>query len=443
MKLFGLSPILMNSVGVAAPGGGGGAASADTGGSGGDYGGEGGGGGDLIPSGGTDGQVHDAEFTDGNEGQQPTHLTRSERLVENGKITQKAGRAVIDSIRSTHPNFAQPIIQALLTSDRLRRELPGGFRELAEMRTRIENFGGETGLSEIKRDADTLTNLNSKFLRSDPAFIGDITGDEEGQTGFVGLMPHVMDRWAQLDPGGRAWWTADQLARGLDTVRMPVLVARVADILKRIPAESAIPGLADAFDEMVGALESISYLPAKNKPQAPAKDPKLEDERKRLQTDRQAMTRENWQTSLANRRKDLFQTTLASLLGARVLTAIEQREVKGYYDAMVRPLATHREKNIDRYLANNDKEGYLKTEGAFYAKEIPAALRRAVQKLGPVGKPKTAAARTAPTRAASPAPAGVIRVKVMPANIDPNRTTAEMLRANTGIGRDGKKYQWA
>lgn len=445
MKIFGLSSVLMNSAGTPGPGGGGGAALADSGG-GSDYGGDGGAGTDLVPTGGSDGQVHDAEFTD-DGGQQPDRqLARGERLVENGKITQKAGRAVIDSIKSTHPNFAQPIIQALLLSDRLRRELPGGFKELAELRTKIENYGGDDGFSETKKNADTLLDLNDKFIRSDPAFIAEITSDEEGQAGLVGLMPHAMSRWAQLDPAGRAWWTADQMAKGLDTVRMPVLVARMVDIIRRIPAEQMIPGLAESFDEMIGALESISYAAAKNKPAAPAKDPKLEDARRQLDTDRQKMTRENWQSSLASRRKDLFQSTLSQLLGSRVLTAIETREVKGYYDAMVRPLATQREKNIDRYLANGDKEGYLKTEGAFYAKEIPAALRRAVSKLAPVGgKPKPAGQqRQAPARQVAPQ-AGVTRVRTMPGNISvtDRRNTPELLRENKAYGKDGKLYQWA
>jgi hypothetical protein len=436
----------MNSAGVAAPGGGGGGGS-DAG-TGGDYGGEGAGTGtDLVPS-GDGGEVHDAEFVDGNEGQQPDRqISRGERLVENGRITQKAGRAVIDSIRSTHPAFAQPIIQALLTADRLRRELPGGFKELADLRNKIENYGGDNGLSEYKTNAETLLDLNEKFLRSDPAFINDITEDEEGKTGFVGLMPHVMARWAQLDPAGRAWWTADQLAKGLDSVRMPVLVARLADIIRRIPAEQQIPGLAESFDEMMGALESISYTPAKNKPAAPAKDPKLEDQRRQSESEIQKLKRENWQTALATRRKDLFQTTLSQLLGSRTLTAIETREVKGYYDAMVRPLATQREKNIDRYLATGDKEGYLKTEGAFYAKEIPAALRRAVQKLGPAGgKPPARQQRAAPQNQRQTAPQnGVVRVRAMPGNINPadRRNTPELIRENKGWGKDGKLYQWA
>lgn len=441
--------LMMTPSGDGGGGTGSGSGVADTG------GGEGGGGGGGESSAlatvesGTDGQVHDAEFVE--EGAQPqTQLTRSDRLVENGKITQKAGRAVLDSIRSTHPNFVQPITQALILQDRMRRELPGGFAELAKLRGRIEELGGDTGLTSIRQNSDRLSQLNDHYLRADPAFITEITTNEdpaaaeESQQAFVNLMPHMMARWAQLDSPGRAWFTADQFARGLDQVRMPVLVARVVDVLKANQA-TLPPGMAESFDAIVEALNTISYGAQANKPALPVKDPKLENERKQLQQERQKITREAWQSSLGTVRKDIFNSTLASLLGTRQLTALERQEVKGYYDMWIRPKAIEREKGIERYLANSDKEGYLKTEGNFYRTEIPKALRNAVAKLAPAGaKPKVqqqSARRTIQPQA--PPQAGAVRVATMPNNLDPTRTTAEMLRSNTGIGRDGKKYQWA
>lgn len=436
MRFFNLPSILMNSAGVPGPGGGGGAALSDSGSGGGEST-------DLIPFGGDDGQVHDGEFVD-DQAVEPARTGRPEKLVENGKITHKAGRGVIEALRTSSPQYAQHVVQALLTADRFRRELPGGFRELSDLRTRIQNFGGDEGVAELKTNSDHLDRLNTLFLASNPEFINEITSESEGQVGFVGLMPSVLNRWAQLDAPGRSWWTADQFARGLDTVRMPVLVARVADILKRMAPETIPVGLVESFDEIVGALESISYQAAKNKPAAPALGPKPDEERGRLQTQAREATKEAWQTSLGAYRKDIFNSTLAMLLGGRQLKAIERQEVKGYYDMWIRPKAMERQANIDRFLTNNDKEGYLKIERAFYQKEIPIALRNAVAKLAPAGqRPRQQQQRQAPQRQAPAAP-GVVRVATMPVNINvaDNRNTADLLRENKAWGKDGKLYQW-
>ena len=456
MKFFGFPPFLMNSAGDALAGAGGGdSGGGDTGSTGSEGFSDSAGSTALatIP-GGDDGQVHDAEFSDGRE-QDNRQVSKTARFVENGRISP-TGKKALDAVRAIDPALAQRLTNELVLAARFRTEVKGGFKEIAGLRQRIEDIGGERGFETAVQNSRDLMELDRMYLASDPQFISQITTDtdpalqEEKQQAFVGLIPHALSRWAAIDPAGRSWWTANEFAKGLDSVRMPVLIARMVDILNANEA-TLPPALIPAFNAMSEAFESISYAAAKNKPQAPQKDLKLEDQRKQLQTAREKLTRDQWQGDLSAKRRAIFDSALTKTLGARLanLTDSQRTEIKGWYDYVIRPKAAARQAGIDRFLANGDKEGWLKTEIVFYNTEIPRAIAQAVQKFVPKAgaEPgqRTAPARQTPQQRTQPVAAGAVRVPNIAAaryNVADRRNTPELLRQNQGWGKDGKLYQW-
>ena len=441
--------------------GGGGAAVADAGG---DFGGSGADTG-VDAGDGTDGTVHDAEFADPGtdvavrsaESGAPA-IKPGEHIVQNGRFSA-SGKAVVEALRPLGQRAVNEVTQALLTREWLRKELPGGKGELSRLRQLAEQHGGEQGLQELSQVADTYNELDGYFVESDPRFVEAITQSEEGKNGLIGLMEPLMAKFSQLAPEMFAYQNARNFSHFMDTARLPVKFDSMAAILNRAIqaqksgnnelAASFLNEIVNGYNEIADTFDRV-YAAAKNRPELrKSSNPDLDRRSQELSEREKQLQRQEWSAAVSNERKRVFSRAWSELTKGRTLTKDQESDIKGFYELAMNAKTRGWQNSADRFIANGDRDGYIKEQFGFFSRAIPDALRHAMAKALPA-KPGPKSNGNGPVRppvsrgTAAPA-AGAIRVSKMPSasQLDAVRTTADLLSQNKAYGRDGKLYQWA
>jgi hypothetical protein len=444
-------------------GGGGGAAVADAAS---DFGGDPGGS-DTPDASATGTEVHDAEFVDpGAEAtsQEPsTALVKAgERAVHNGKLTP-SGRAAIEALRPLSTALAQEVTQGLMVRDWFRKEFPQGKKEIAALRQLAEQHGGEQGLSDLRSTASFFNELDELFSASNPLFLDKITTTPEEQRAFAKLMGPTMEKFEKLDGKLFGYEISKRFAHLMDTARLPVTFARMADLLNRAGryagagnnelAASLLSEITQSYNELAETLDKV-YIAAKNPPvPQDAANPQLDQRDQQLSQREKALQRQEWGTAVANERRRLFSRSWSELTKGRNLNSDQEANVKGFYELRMSTKIRQWQNQAERFFSNGDRDGYLKEQYAFFQKAIPDALRQALQQAIPAKPgPKAAPApggRPETPRGTSPRSNGgkvPIRVAKMPptSDLDAVRTTSEMFSNNMAYRKsDGAIVQWA
>ncbi len=453
-------------------GDGGGVAVADTSS---DYGGDSGSSGE----GGTDGQVHDAEFTDPGtegaptheEGQEPgTALVKSgERAVVNGKFTQ-SGRAIAETVKPLGRQAYNDVVQALMTRDYFLKEFPGGKKDVIQLRKLSQSTGGEQGISKMRSTLSFFLGLDNLFSDSDPRFIDEITSTEDEQRAFVGLMPAAFDKFEKL--GGAQFGhqiakrfehlmnTPSADGQGNYSPALPVLFSTMTAILNRAGTayKAGDMALASSFlSEIIDNYNSIHdfftkvLTTAHTAPAAPgsAKDPALDSRAQQLSQREQALQKQEWERAVSDERRRLFSKAWAEVTKGRTLTGDQESNVKGFYDLRLTKKIRNWQNQAERFFANSDKDGYLREQYAFFRKAIPEELHQAIRqaipaKPGPKGE-RTPVKSPVNGRATADRNGNAIRVAKMPptSQLDPVRTTEALLSQNKAYQKDGRLVTWA
>lgn len=440
--------------------GGGGAAvmesSGDFGESGGELSGSESSGSDLAS---TDGQVHDAEFVDpGVEPSPGTAVVKAgERFMERGRPTS-SGRAVLEALAPLGSVTQQKVLKALFYSDYFMGEFPGGKKDVAALRALNQKYGGENGIAELSSIKDQMEHIDELYRASDPEFLDMITSDEEGKRSFAGLLGPALLKFSQLAPREFAYHNAVSFAHYLDLERVPVAFGRMADLLNRAAeyqrrgnhemAASLITEIATTHNQLADSLDKV-YAASRNPPEAQSTRAVPDDRTRQLDEREQALQRQEWETAVGTERRRIFAKNFAEVTKGRDLTSDQDSAIKGFYELAMNAKLKAWQNNAPRFLANSDRDGYLREQFGFFQKAIPEALRQAVQRAMP-GKPGPKASSTTSTgttvpRGTTPPKDGAIRVARMPATgeIDVVRTTPGMLTSNQAYLKTGKLVQWA
>lgn len=418
-------------------------------------------------AGGDDGETHDAEFVDPENQQQLAPIDKAEepvialvkegeRPVLNGKLSP-SGKAAFEAIKALSPRLAQEVVQALFTRDFFLREFPGGKREIAQLKALAEQHGGEQGIADLKSIADQMQEIDRMYEAADPGFIEKITETPEGQASFVGLMVPALQKFEKLAPQQFNYHRMVDFVHFMDTARLPVTFERMADLLNRATAyqkagnhelaASFFTEVTDTYNKIAGTLDKI-YTAANTPPGDPNKpqNPQLDDRAKQLTQREQALQKQEWETAVANQRRQIFSKAWGELTKGRNLTAEQDADIKGFYELGLTSKIRQWQNQAARFFANGDRDGYLREQSAFFQKAIPESLRGAIQKALP-GKPgpKAAAVTRSPVSRGTQPERGAVRVAKMPpaSDLDPIKTTGEMLSANKAVTKDGRLVQWA
>lgn len=365
--------------------------------------------------------------------------------ILDGKRLSEAAKATLAEIKAKDPKLAAQLKSALFTADALRRAVPGGLKEVAELRQQIENLGGADGIQAMRAEQQQWKALDEQFVSGDPKFIESIA--EASPEAFAKIAPAAFAKFQELHPEGYSAYVSQVFVADMLQEGIPLALERLQDFIADNPKALQV------WQKLAGYVNRVNGF-AQKPVNAPAMQqrPQAGDDRERMLTEReQNLTRTEWRGAADSERMNVFNAEYARLTAGRKIGDSQAAAIKELYvsrlSAALRK-APHFNANIDKYFANKDRSGYLRYIGSLYKQEIPKALRSAVDsvlpaKPGPAAKP--AATAKPATNAAPAAPAnGYAWLATVPAKdkIDFRQTTPNMIREGKAVLVDGKKVQW-
>ena len=262
-----------------------------------------------------------------------------------------------------------------------------------------------------------------------------------------------MQKFAALEPERFAYTLASHFTKLMEEGRVPTMFSTQAAILNRAGkalaegkhelAASFLKEIVDNHNEIHAFVESV-YSGAEKAPAVAAKDSKQDKQSQDLARRELEVRKREWEQSVVERRASLFNKTYADLTKGRTVAPEQLKLIREWYTMYMTTAIGQWQNNADRFLSNNDKDGYLREQVGFFQSKIPHAVRQSIDRvLSQKPGPKPAAAAVVPGSTA-PVPPGLSRIAAMPgaADIDMVRTTRAMLGMNRAVLRSGALVQW-
>jgi len=363
------------------------------------------------------------------------------RPVENGRLSP-AAKAALDQVKATDPKLAASFQKALFLADRVARELPGGFKEVQQLKQTIEQLGGEQGIQEFQQELGGWRDFDEQFTAGDPKVLEFLTGTPEAKDAFLKIAPLAFDRFAKIHPDGYNSYISQVFLSDMVAEQLPLALERMKDFIGENPKAL------EAWNKVAGYFNRISEL-AKKPAAAPASvAPVADDGRaKEFETRDQNLRKQEWKAETDKQHAQIFNQAWT-----KFKTSIPPKQealVRRLYGFHLNELLTNKKDfttNLSRFFQAKQKDGFLRTHEAAYKEAVPLAIRRAMAEAG-IGPAKAPVAAVKPGQVptAKPAPTGWTRVNQKPTydQYDKRLTTADMVARKQAILKDGKRVTWA
>jgi len=390
------------------------------------------------------------ESVDNVDGQPQGQQPNDGRLVVDGKLSA-AAKATIEKLKTENPTLAKAIQRALFTEDRLRRELPGGFKDLETLRGQIEQLGGDTGIQELQQETNGWREFDQLYTAGDPKVLEFLTETPEAKDAFLKIAPAAFEKFREANPEGYNSYVAQVFVADLTQNGIPLLIERLYDFM---PADN--PRAKEALDRLAAYVNRIHSF--SQKPVAPPAQPKPEQDQQRareIEQREQNLTRQEWGRETGARHSSMFQAAWKQQIGDRKLSPDQVATIRELYGLKLSAILKARadfNQNLERYFASGQKEGFLRHFEATYKEAVPRALRTAIQQAGIGGKPgPKGGAQQQPKpgqqqqkQAPKPPASGFTFVNAKPAMnlVDRSATSTDMWLNGKAVLKDGKRVQW-
>ena len=381
------------------------------------------------------------EETETPEGEKPPET--GARAVENGKLSEAAKRT-LDEIKAKDPKLARELRTALFQADAVRKALPGGLKEVSQLRQQVEALGGPEGVQRTREELEYFNGLDAAFTAGDPKFIQAMTDTPEGQQAFLQLAPSIMDKFLEMNPEGYGAYVSKVFVADMLQEGVPLALERLGDFIGDNPRAQAIWKQLQGY---VNRINGFAQKPvaAPKKADTPAGTP---DREKQLQEREQNITRQEWRRESDIGRMDTFNSEWTRLSAGRKLSDVQTGAVKELYASRLHAAASKLpgfSDTLQRYFDGGDKQGYLRYLTSVYKSEIPKALRAAFDAIVPA-KPGPKAGAPAASKAGAPVAKPTpgfefVGTRPNPNEIDPIRSQGLILQGKAVL-RSGKKVYW-
>ena len=375
--------------------------------------------------------------------------------VDNGKLS-KVAKETIDKLKLENPQLAKAVQRALFAEDRLRRELPGGFKDLAGLREKIEQLGGDEGIKSIQGELKGWQDFDARYTAGDPKVLEFLTETPEAQAAFLKIAPAAFEKFREAHPDGYSAYVSQVFMADMQDAQLPMTIQLLGSILGR--ATFSEPDKAEAgklYAALAGYVNRIGDF-AKKQVAAPAAvakpgaDPRVAE----LDTRETNLRRTEWGGEIAKTHDRLFNEAWNRLAGT-VPASKRQSIVDLYGVRLTQALAAKTDpqgsvdSKMDRYFAAKDKNGFVRFHESIMKDTVPLVLRKALAEFG-IGARKAPAAAPpngAPAKSGAPAkPAvGFTPIAAKPnfaTDVDRARTTAKMWQDHQAILKNGKQVTW-
>ena len=372
--------------------------------------------------------------------------------VDNGKLS-KVAKETIDKLKLENPQLAKAVQRALFAEDRLRRELPGGFKDLAGLRSKIEQLGGDEGIQSLQGELSGWKEFDAQYTAGDPKVLDFLTETPEAQAAFLKIAPAAFEKFREAHPDGYSAYVSQVFLADMQAEQLPMTIQLLGSILGRATLTDADKAEATKlYTSLTGYVNRIGEFAKKQvtPPAAAAKagaDPRAAE----LDTREQAIRRTEWGHEVSQQHAHIF-----SEAWKRLAATVPQEKVqlvrRLYGMHLQEKLAAKKDfdPNMNRYFQAKQKDGFLRLHESTFKDAVPLALRSAMAEAGIGARKAPAAAGTSGTTPAKPGtsakPAtGFTPVAAKPnfaTEVDRSRTTAAMWQNKQAILKNGKLVTW-
>lgn len=316
--------------------------------------------------------------------------------IIDGKALSPEAKAVIDEIQAKNPALAKEIRMALFQRDKYARELPGGLKEVAQMRQTIEDLGGDDGIRDQKEELTGWRDFDEKYMSGDAKVLDFLLEDPGGAEAFTKIAPSAFDRYAELDQPGFTHYICKTMTDHLFGSDIPLALARLGDA---IPADNPVRKIFDQIDGYVkGIIQTGRTAPAAKQVVNSEGKSELDQQRAELEKEKTTLRRDEWQKKTIPERDSVFQSEIKQLLGNRQLSPAQIKAFNRVYsDELNSMIAAHGDK-LNAYFNAKDENGFVKYGASLSKKYVPLAIRSALEVVMPGAKPgpKAAPKQTVP-----------------------------------------------
>ncbi len=393
----------------------------------------------------------EATQTEENTEQVPGGVNQPYKAVtqnEKGQTVLDAkARATIEELRAKDPQLAKVFRDALFETDRFSRAIPGGLKEVQELRDTVEQLGGEHGIREVQEKLAGWDSFDDQYMAGDPKALEFMLSTPESQQAFLKLAPMAMNKFEELNPEGYASYLCQRIVGDAVANRVPIAMELAQHYLAAGDAQKA----AEQFGQVVKwfqGLDATAKKPVETAKTQQAPDPRVAE----LEQQNQGFVREQWRQETAKEQNAVYASELNRLLGGRKVTDVQREDILHRVQTKLGLRIKEQEKTLERYFGAKDKDGFLKFANSFSKKHIPELLREAVdryvpQKPGPKVTPVPQGGQPLrPPVNGAKAEQGFTQVQTMPSSgqIDwsnPFNTKANIL-AGKCIDVNGKRLKW-
>jgi hypothetical protein len=367
------------------------------------------------------------------------------KLIDGGKLSADAKKH-LDELKATNPGLAKSLQKALFKSAEIDRELPGGLKEVRELRQTIETLGGPSGVQEMQAEVNGFREFDQQYTQADPKAIEFMTSDPQGQEAFVKLMPAAFQKFEQLHPDGFSQYMAQVIGGTLGQHGIPLALERLADFI------GDNPKAVEQWNKLAGFVKFIGDLSQKQV-QAPKFGSGAPDTngQQQFEQEKQAFEREKWKTATAGEQVQVYQSEWAKLAGTRQVSATQKAAIEELFESRLnRAIKNGHTEKLDRYFAAKDRDGFMRYASNLNKTEVPKALREAFDAVMPSRPGPKAGTAPAPKNGVAPKPGtaseGFMMIAKQPGSGEIDYNNQFNIPANFMSGKailkGGKKVQW-
>lgn len=377
----------------------------------------------------------------------PAGADKSGRLVgQDGKLSASI-KPLLDKLKTGTPEeqkAAKLITRAAFAEDRLRRELPGGFGELKQLRQQVEDLGGFEGWKERGAELEHFNNLDQQYTNADPKFVEALLASDIGKNAFLRLMPTMLSKFGELNAEGHSAYLAQQIVGDMMASRLPVAIEMLGALIKDNPQATEYW---KQIAEYVNRLNGFAQKPIAPAAQARSNEP--DQRQQELDQREQQLRHTEWTNEAKGQHQTIYRQAFSRILGDRKLSDVQKENVATFYEKELAKLLPADFKNkAEQYFRNQQKDGYLRYRSGVLTDAVPKALRKALERAGVGQKPGPKGGQQQQQqqqRQASQKPdQGFTFVNQKPdfSKVDNRLTTPSMYTQGKAILKDGTRVQW-
>lgn len=389
------------------------------------------------------GQGDRGEEQETGTGEQPTGAP-ARAVTADGKNLTPEAKAVIEEIKAKNPALAKSIRDAIFDQARIRAALPGGLREVQELRQTLESVGGKEGIEQAQGELQGWNDFDAKFTAGDPAAIDFIMETPEGKDAFMRMAPIAFNRFAAENPEGYAAYVSQAIHA--DVVRNGLPTA--LQMMQYCLSKGDVEGASQEFGKVSGWFQGLQEMSQKS-----VQMPKREvanDQVTELQGRADQAERTTWRMETAQQSNSTFSQEWNRLSAGRKLSGTQGEAIRELFESRMGKAIKQHEPKLNGYFTTRDKQGFLKYAASIDKTEIPKALRAAFDAVVPARPgPKTTAgangkpANGAPVKAAPGFQVIGERPKSDQIKWADSFNTQSNIKAGRAVLTDGRRVQWS